>query len=619
MKSLHQQSLSSTAIAKATAEESERSKADPSATLLSSRRVRTQPWIKSTKTLSLLSAALHLILVVIHLALVAVWHMRVEHGFVFSLEHQTTISFSITAVTTALGTIYYAGLVFLIQKLSMRKSLHESQTLTTTHDNAAAWAGIGSALSRVWYQKAVPASLSGVFSAFFYLGNILALHITTPALFSLQTFNSSRSISVTTQGFPVLDLTAYNMSDALSRTIAWEDIQSYAISSLYFLPYTARTNTSVGLHGGSLYDVPNVNVGNVTVGAIGFNVTCGYLIPTTITAGVESIPFTPEWNMNFYGEQQYYPIPMLDGAGSGSGTYPLNGNFTTSGLDMILYWGSEKGSRVLDSSGNDGARLLLNPEPYYAQLLRCSLSTINQTAVIDAQSQEVLELEPPLLKTHSVWSPASPSLLGPQDYLDPLAKPGISLVDLWQAFYIACPAPATYGGPITDPVLNQNLNNAGGRFAASNITLHDLENSLSIVVASMFWTLTYIPPLNEDPTLVPSPVRLQAGQAVTIQPSTEARLDLNIIAIAAGLGASVGLALLSLQFSRFRTNRTQVDAPIDGTGFLQAIWLYRNHPELEILVDQVEHPTEDNLRVAGMVTVALLDEFSPARKRKWEY
>jgi hypothetical protein len=39
-------------------------------------------------------------------------------------------------------------------------------------------------------------------------------------------------------------------------------------------------------------------------------------------------------------------------------------------------------------------------------------------------------------------------------------------------------------------VLNQNLNNAGNFFTPRNITLHDLENSLLIVVASMFWTRT---------------------------------------------------------------------------------------------------------------------------------
>lgn len=136
---------------------------------------------------------------------------------------------------------YYAALVFLTQKLSMKKGLQESQMLTATHDNTAAWAGIGSALSRVWYQKAVPASPIGVLSAFFYLGNILVLHITTPALFSLQTFNSSRSTTVTTQGFPVLNLTAYNMSDGLGRFSAWYVTLISAGATYFISPSTGMT------------------------------------------------------------------------------------------------------------------------------------------------------------------------------------------------------------------------------------------------------------------------------------------------------------------------------------------------------------------------------------------
>jgi hypothetical protein len=41
-------------------------------------------------------------------------------------------------------------------------------------------------------------------------------------------------------------------------------------------------------------------------------------------------------------------------------------------------------------------------------------------------------------------------------------------------------------------------------------------------------------------------------------------------------------------------------------GILHAIWLYRNHPELEMLMEQVDHPTEANLREAGMVRTRLI-------------
>jgi hypothetical protein len=63
-------------------------------------------------------------------------------------------------------------LVFVTQILSMRRSLEVTQTITATHDNAAAWAGFGSAFAQVWNQKVVPASIIGVLSVFLYLGDI---------------------------------------------------------------------------------------------------------------------------------------------------------------------------------------------------------------------------------------------------------------------------------------------------------------------------------------------------------------------------------------------------------------------------------------------------------------
>jgi uncharacterized membrane protein len=60
------------------------------------------------------------------------------------------------------------------------------QVLTATHDNAAAWAGVGAAISHLWLQKTVPAraSMIGVLTATLYFTTILGLHITTFPLFS---------------------------------------------------------------------------------------------------------------------------------------------------------------------------------------------------------------------------------------------------------------------------------------------------------------------------------------------------------------------------------------------------------------------------------------------------
>ncbi|KAJ7491828.1 hypothetical protein B0H11DRAFT_2228628 [Mycena galericulata] len=157
-----------------------------------------------------------------------------------------------------------------------------------------------------------------------------------------------------------------------------------------------------------------------------------------------------------------------------------------------------------------------------------------------------------------------------------------------------------------------NLDPSNYSDAPQTVTLHDVENALSEVVASMFWTC-HIPPthqINVDSfgdksslSEVKSPFFLQQGNITVTEMSLAARLDLSIIAISAGLAASIVLLLLSVPLSLFHAeaNKDEQDIPMEGTGFLHAIWLYRNHPELDTLLEQVEHPTDDNLRYAGMV------------------
>lgn len=65
----------------------------------------------------------------------------------------------------------------------------------------------------LWHQKTITASLLGVLSAFAYLANVLILHTTTPALFSVQTFNASHQAPVPTQGAPAFDFSGYDLSN----------------------------------------------------------------------------------------------------------------------------------------------------------------------------------------------------------------------------------------------------------------------------------------------------------------------------------------------------------------------------------------------------------------------
>jgi hypothetical protein len=81
----------------------------------------------------------------------------------------------------------------------------------------------------------------------------------------------------------------------------------------------------------------------------------------------------------------------------------------------------------------------------------------------------------------------------------------------------------------------------------------------------------------------------------------------NTYQVAAGLAASMALLLLSRPASVFQKGgQGDSDIPIEGTGLLHAIWMYRNHEELKSLLPHVDNPTTTNLREAGMVRTRLV-------------
>ncbi|KAJ7089121.1 hypothetical protein C8R44DRAFT_892497 [Mycena epipterygia] len=591
---------------------------DSATTLLEiAREEPKKSWQTASSILRVSSFMFHSLLVAIHLALVGIWARELEHHVTVGLDNQQFASFLITATTTAVGTIYSALLVFVTQTLSMRRSLQIDQVLTATHDTAAAWAGIGAAISHLWNQKVVHAgraSIFGVLCATMYLSAIVGLHITTSSLFSLGTFNATRSSRVGTHGLPAFNSTPD--SSALS------DMKDYAAGSLYFLPAIFNSTTSVGLHQGTLYDVLDSNVpsGNATVAATSFNISCGSLPDTPPLVLGEPSPLIQKWSSR---------------RGSGSlkicSTQP--GIISIAGLfdnhSITLY----STIPIIDSNGNNGswADLIpsMNTSVSSVQIFQCSLSLLKQTAGVDAQSRQIYSVKPDLKKTASTWMPyTEPSTLD-----DNAPTTGNSLIDMWGMWYALIPpasrfvldataVPTTVMASVTDIYLIQKLNLPAANLSDTlNVTLHDVENALSTVVASVFWTC-HIPPTYRTLTdgddwvkhdngttgiaisELPNPPILLPGNATLDEIYIEARLELSIIAVSAGLTISLTLMFLALLLQR--GSKYDTDSPIDGTGILHAIWLYRHHPELETLLEQVEHPTDDQLREAGMVRTRLI-------------
>ncbi|KAJ6488807.1 hypothetical protein C8R45DRAFT_1142987 [Mycena sanguinolenta] len=569
-----------------------------------------QTWRIATRTTRISAFILHLVLITTHVLLVVTWARGLEHRITVALEHQKLVSYLITTTTTTFGTIFAAVLVFVTQTLATRSSLQKDQMLTVTHDTAAAWAGIGSAISLLWNQTRIPSPASAMvlLSVIAYLAAILGLHITSSSLFSLVTFNSTRTYRMPTKGLPAFK---GNYSDPSSHMLE-----------------ILNTDANLGLHEGTLYDlldIPSSISGNATVQATGFNMTCGFLATPSplIFTHDKSIGVITDSNGGWVSPDKSFSISSTQvGMISTATVFGQLEDF------RVIFYSTIP---ILDSSGELGQLVELSPPMNTTvssiQLFQCSLSLVAQVAIVDDQTNQLITLVPDFTKTGSEWvpHPAVPEADSASISLLPNVTANV-LIDLWELWYQSIPVSSfslDYSNPdtlasVADIYLIQKLNLPAANFSETqNITLHDFENALSRAVASMFWTTPpYIThnvinearngtspmPLNQipaAPTLVP-------GSASVTEVYTAAQLELSIIAISAGL--LVSLLLMAVALPLLSGSNHDADIPIDGTGILHAIWLFRNHPELQSLLEQVGHPTDENLRVAGMVQLRLVGD-----------
>ncbi|KAJ7191489.1 hypothetical protein GGX14DRAFT_600487 [Mycena pura] len=440
-------------------------------------------------SLSALCFTLHLLLVLIHIAVLlsAIHHW--EHRFTFLIEHQTTVSFWTAVVSQSFGTIYCAVLVLLTQKLAMQRTT-ELMTFTAVHDNISAWAGLGSALATLFNQVSVPASVLGTLSIVGYLGCIATIHVSIPAIISVDAFNATArvAIPVRTSGMP-----EYANSSVMNATL------DYMITFPgQLLPWRGIFDDSqmLGLSNGSLYEVLDVTTpGNdkAQVSAIGFNITCGYLSAEIQSVTSDIMTLLVDGVANFtIGSDALLPNTVS--------VYPLG-----SPNNSLVMWTT---IAISDSEGHQGSPILFDQQSHSVlqnltqlnlnisqlELFRCSKSLVAQTGLISAQSNTIVNgsLYPDIHKTQSIWVPGLE--------LDFISQ-GSSL--LGNDLIIMSPVASrrSFLTPLDDKCEN------GGRFLMSYLgidpfvntsdmvlQLHDIENALSNLVALLFWTGGHITP-----------------------------------------------------------------------------------------------------------------------------
>ncbi|KAF7312888.1 hypothetical protein MKEN_00973200 [Mycena kentingensis (nom. inval.)] len=606
-------------------------------------RRKKRAWYARWLSLSVASIFLHLGLVAVHVVLFILARRGTERRAVFPISDQSKVSFYVTASSTGIAILYLTAILFITQRLAVQANLRARQTLTATHDNIASWNGLGSAVVAIFGQRTVRASLGGTLAIAAYLAGITAVHISTPALFSVAAFNSTTVSTVDTIGLPIVNFsTAFLSEDATLDP----DLQFTEIT-LDFFPWFSNLAESqrVGLVNGTLYNSLNTTSwqqrrsGTALVSATGNEINCGYL------PGLNNKTEDGEWTVFLGGGEPGILTDLNPARLSSTGPNITSINSGAFGWDvsipnaLILFTTNE----VVDSSGSSAGGHPVDlsvpmgvgdSSSSRGQFLLCSRRLVNQTGVVSLESglMDPATLTPDIVKRRSSWKPYTDVWsAAPVDY----AAGGELGGDLW-AWRISGMAstPIPRGGGLgssdnivtsedfvmerlnLDPTWIVTGNNTPASAPRPKIYLHDIENALAELAATIFWLaghvkiadleMAYVGALevNSVPALV-RPATLVAS-ANTEEPLLQARLELNIIAVYLGLGVSIAVCILGLGFA-FSSGFSASRSSISGTGILHILWLSRNHPELHGNLAQVAKPSDNALRAAGMVPIRFAD------------
>ncbi|KAJ6525232.1 hypothetical protein DFH09DRAFT_1095708 [Mycena vulgaris] len=460
------------------------------------------------------------------------------------------------------GTIYYPVLVFLTQKQAITAVIQQYSILTVTHDKVSAWTGIGSAVSTLYKQWELPVSFLGTISICLYLSSISILHITTSALFSVETFNSILTSTVETQSIPEWSDPSHNSTIGFMQ------------SSGAFLPWMGALDDSkmIGLYNGSLYDVltlPLPGNGTTQVSAIGFNITCGYIPAEFVGTELDGLLL----NISFPMEDTYKLVYNYSG---------VNSILMRKVANMIILFTQ---NTVIDSGGNKGFPLILDSS-LSLQFIGCVKSLTSQIAQVHLNSRAIIpgSLEPTTYKNHSKWYEYGTL---------PRATNGTALLEdnTWAQVVVITPGSYVPNGE--DPDSSNGLssgelyNQTCGHIHPTPVTLEGTildDDTVTLAAGEII-----------------NPPILSTGSATVEDVVSAARLDpkpqMNLWAASIGLGVSLLLLSLAVMFSIETTS----NSPLSGLGFLQIVWLLQHHPDLSDIIEQIENPTDYNLRVAGLV------------------
>ncbi|KAG1869442.1 hypothetical protein DFJ58DRAFT_855811 [Suillus subalutaceus] len=528
----------------------------------------------------------------IHVVLVIFYARHWEHHVTFSFTPTNNdfwpvvLSASLQAFYTDLIQIYTAVLLFLTQQLAISRTLVRRLKLTAIHDISGAWAGLGSALSSVWRQTDIPASWWTTSAVATYLASITVLHVTSSTLLQFQTFNTSMTTSVPT-------------------TLGWLDDSSYG--SFANLGLVTPVPTSC-----QSFDW---TAGNATVNATTVTSHCGLIPNVTYSANTSAaiVPFGPDsfrvLNASTLWPDQIHIVPWVEYED------PYNEVMELNGVYLMVSTLLEVEPSVQDEVAVNMTWAIPGVvTPYVIQVyfVQCSLSANTTDGVVDMQTNS-------LLSSTSISQPSTQWEMNQFEWSN----------TSWQAQIgsaLATPDSSSgiiFGGTpsqITElsvadeyimSLVGLNLTDEYSQFLyddarpISNFTLRpdELEFAVARAAAQLIWIAGQLGTSNGG-------IELGNGTAYVNEEFIALRLNINLLPLAFAISASVIMLGLALHMTGAFDASHDIQAAIPNIGVLQLLWLGHRSASINEVLEDVQHPTEANLRRAGMIDVCLTKTMS---------
>ncbi|KAH7911315.1 hypothetical protein BJ138DRAFT_936533 [Hygrophoropsis aurantiaca] len=571
---------------------------------------------------------MHVGLIILHLCLVVVAIRHTEHRATIPISSNDAVwTTALSASLQAFYTIYAALLVYTTQALALSQMLLTYQPLTATHDAVRAWSGLGTAFDSLWQQRKITSIPFKVLCVTLYLISISALHIASSSIIQFQNFNSTQTISVDTKlawpdnsWFTIAEYQTYSSAS----TSMWNDITSAA-------PFVSGISgiSTAGLDGFTVYDVlvPNDGTGNATVNATTVHVQCGLVAGGLYNTTTNTI---------------YFPQASLPSGFSQPST-PYK--------DQVIYFGAPPGIAMfmVTTAINASSSLLENAaltmlwdhfvsytntsvvsSPLTVYLVACNSSISQANAVVDVQTNTLLDLEASEPSFSSEWPTVDPdAILSPgqvpanESWISyPFSYAPTSSIQISAANCTGEGCTLSYTLNVAEtylmqliglnatqinPYLGANGNGSipsyGSDLSPSyTLSVNHLEKEMSRLLATMIWTAGLLGNSSGGFDRATNSVEISKF-------ALQMRLNINWVPLSVALGTSVILLALAIMMisTGFKTDKKHNHVSVTNTGVLELIWLASRSPELREGVGEVLDPTSDNLRAAGMLGVRLAD------------